>query len=472
MDKLLTVQEVAAGLHCHPQSVYKNREIPRIKIPGVGIRFKSSDIQKFLDQKTMNPLPTLFLASGNKENSLLFPSDLSMKNSGGISEMPKGKSKTRFNLGYGAIYQRKMKSGNFRWYLDYYDTDQRRIQKVAKYAQTKEEAELALREEVSREFNREYGIKRKREAIKFKDFVELFIENYSKVNKRSWKDDKYRLQKLTCFLGNVYLHDISALDLEKFKSEKIREGLTNTTVNHYLKILKRLFNIAMDWGYAEDNPVKRVKLYSEKDTQKERILTREEEIRLLEVASDHIRPILIVALNSGMRRGEILKLVWNRISLERRQIQVVNTKSGRNRIIPINDVLFEVLNELEKKSEYAFPNPDTGRPYKTIRRSFENACRRAKIKGLRFHDLRHTFASRLVERGVDIVRVKELLGHSSVKVTERYTHSNQDERIRAVELLCDKSLNKDKKVENLLHNCDTTKEKKEYVFISSLFSIN
>lgn len=340
------------------------------------------------------------------------------------------------------------------------------------HAVTKEEAALALREEVARAFDREYGIKKQKERIKFKDFVEMFIENYSRVNKRSWKDDFYRLQKCIGFFGNIYLHEVAPLDIERFKSVKLDEGLTKTTVNHYLKILKRLFNIAIEWGYARENPVRRIKLYSEKDTQKERILGEEEEVRLLEAASGHLRPILVVALNTGMRRGEILNLRWEQVDLEQRIIQVINTKSGRNRVIPVNDALFDVLKGLKRNSEYVFPNPETGGPYRTVRRSFENACQRAKIKGLRFHDLRHTFASRLVERGVDIVRVKELLGHSSVKITERYTHSNQEEKKRAVELLCKKSHKTTRKVENLLHYCDMEKERNESMSVSSLFSVN
>lgn len=118
---------------------------------------------------------------------------------------------------------------------------------------------------------------------------------------------------------------------------------------------------------------------------------------------------------------------------------------------------------MERRSEYLFINLETGKPYRTMRRSFENACRRAKVKNLRFHDLRHTFASRLVERGVDIIRVKELLGHSSVKITERYTHSNLKERKRAVEMLCKKSYRKARKVE---------KERSESVSVSPLFSVN
>ncbi|MGD9344398.1 MAG: tyrosine-type recombinase/integrase [Candidatus Aminicenantes bacterium] len=89
-----------------------------------------------------------------------------------------------------------------------------------------------------------------------------------------------------------------------------------------------------------------------------------------------------------------------------------------------------------------------------------------------FHDLRHTFASRLIEKGVDIIKVKDLLGHSSVKVTERYTHSSREERKRAVELLCVESQTRGKKAPNLLHNRYTRKIEKDTLLISSMFSVN
>ncbi len=163
-----------------------------------------------------------------------------------------------------------------------------------------------LKNAVLKEHFEECGIKESKQPIKFKEFADMFVENYSKVNKRSWRDDFYRLRKCSGFFGNVYLHEISSLDVEMFKSTMIREGLSKTTVNHYLKILRRMFNIGIDWGYADVNPVKHVKLYSEKDSSKERILTEEEEVRLFEAASERLRPILTVALNNRYeKRGDI-----------------------------------------------------------------------------------------------------------------------------------------------------------------------
>jgi integrase len=303
----------------------------------------------------------------------------------------------------------------------------------------------------------------------------MFIENYSKVNKRSWKDDKCRLSGLAAFFGDVPLQGVSPLDIEKFKSASISKGLSKSTVNRYLAILKRMFNVAITWGKAKDNPMKQVKLYSECDNLKERILSPDEEARLLANSPEHLVPILIVALNTGMRRGEILGLPWEQVDLKAKEIKVMRTKSGKPRVVDINSHLFETLLGLKKQDrngQYVFLNPNTGRPYGKLRRSFETACGKARIRDLRFHDLRHTFASWLVERGADIIRVKELLGHSTVRITERYLHSNRDERKRAVELLCRKPADSEKTPSNLLHICDTEKEPGAVSRVFPLFSVN
>lgn len=170
---------------------------------------------------------------------------------------------------------------------------------------------------------------------------------------------------------------------------------------------RKMLNLAVEWGYLFEREVPRIKLFPEKDNLKERILTAEEEARLFEASSVHLKPVLKVALNTGMRRGEILSLRWGEVDLEARVVKAVRTKSRKVRLIPLNDVLLEEFEKLRRaggEGESVFP-------HKSVRSAFEGACRRAGIKNLRFHDLRHTCATRLVERGVDLITVKELLGH-------------------------------------------------------------
>ena len=173
---------------------------------------------------------------------------------------------------------------------------------------------------------------------------------------------------------------------------ELKDGTKKSTVNRYLAILKRLYNVAIEWGYAKENPVRHVKLFPENDNLMERILTHEEEDRLFEAASEHLRPILVVALNTGMRRGEILNLHWHQVDLYSKEIRVEKTKSRKSRVVDINSVLFKEFSRLKNErqnSPYVFPNPETGKPYKKLQTSFTGACRRAGIVGLRMHDLRH-----------------------------------------------------------------------------------
>jgi integrase len=126
------------------------------------------------------------------------------------------------------------------------------------------------------------------------------------------------------------------------------------------------------------------------------------------------------------------------VDLQRSEISVENTKSGMNRMVPINpelNALFLRQKKQDKIMDLVFPNPKTGRPFTEVKKSFKSACRKTGIDGLRFHDLRHTFATRLLEMGVDIITVRDLLGHFSIRVTQRYTHSNRDRKKEAVKLL-------------------------------------
>jgi integrase len=158
-----------------------------------------------------------------------------------------------------------------------------------------------------------------------------------------------------------------------------------------------------------------------------------------------------------MRRGEILGLKWKQVDLDKGLIRVENTKSGKNRLIPINEVLLSEFRALRPSAEpcgLVFANPRTRLAFTEVKRSFKNACRSAGIKNLRLHDLRHSFATRLIEAGADIITVKELLGHFSVRVTQRYTHPSQIQKRLAVNLLARKTVAEPKNRANLLRTGD------------------
>jgi integrase len=161
---------------------------------------------------------------------------------------------------------------------------------------------------------------------------------------------------------------------------------------------------------------------------------------LIDSAEPHLKPILITALNTGMRKTEILTLTWDNVDLKRGSILVKITKNDEQGMIIINKTLRETLSEHTRLTRrldvpYLFFNPVSGKRLLDVKRSFNTACRRAKIKDFRFHDMRHTFASHLVMAGVDIMTVKELLGHKSLNMTLRYAHLAPAHKVKALEML-------------------------------------
>jgi excisionase family DNA binding protein len=466
---LLTVKEAASYLGVSPCTVYRLERkggLPSIRGRGLGIRFKTEEIDSWLEKRKTGPLP-----SSPDVAVLTIPPERTMKRShgtsGGIGEMAKAKTKTRYSSVYGAIYQRKTKDGRIRWYLDYRDELGTRIQRVAANAQTAEEAGLALQTEVRKVFDRTQGIKETMRIV-FSDFAKLYIDNYAKSNKRSWRCDDYCIDAhLKPYFGKKDLGAITPLDVEAYRAQRLEAGIKKSTSNRELALLKRMFHLASDWGYAAENPVAKVKLFSEKDNLKERVLTADEETRLLAHCLPHLRPIVVFALNTGMRRGEILGLRWDQIDSAGKIVRVTRTKGGRDRIVPLNEAAAAVIKaqRLKATGSYVFPSPKGKAFMRTVDHSFWRACRLAKIVGLRFHDLRHTFATRLIRQGVDIVTVQALLGHYAVTMTQRYTHTGADEKRRAVEALARAS-------SEMLHGCDMPVTEKSGDQVSRSSAVN
>ena len=436
MDKLLTVQETAELIRVSRSTIYRLcvRGLPHIK-KSFGLRFRKEDIDSWLEKDKRKHI----LIDNILKNALTNFSPLVIDRAkGGKNELAK-KKPTCFNYGFGHVRLRTYRSGVSRWTIDFHDENGKRVQKALPHAQSREEALFTLQKKVAEVFNRKNGIERKRGKIGFKTFAQSFLEDYMITSRRNFQSDVYRLNHLCSYFKETDLRIITPLKVERFRKERLKTGNSKSTCNRHLALMKRLFNVAIEEGYTEENPVQKVKLYSEKDTLKERILRASEEAELMEKCSDYLKPIITVALNTGMRLGEILNLKWNNIDLKARRIRVEKTKSGKVRFIPINDTLFYELRRLRNgQSPFVFFNPETMKPYVDLKRGFKAACRRAGIEGMRFHDLRHTFATRLIENGIDIETVRDLLGHHSITVTQRYTHSNDERKRAAVELLSKK----------------------------------
>ena len=231
-----------------------------------------------------------------------------------------------------------------------------------------------------------------------------------------------------------YLSVITPKAIEEYKSQRLQK-VKPATVNRELALLKHMFTKAIEWAYVKENPAKGVKLLREPPG-RVRYLTPEELSRLLDACAPHLQPIVLMGVHTGMRVQEILTLTWPQVDARKRLITLAKTKNHERRIIPLNDQALEVLRTLPRHVEslYVFCDQQ-GRPYQRIVKGFRQACKRADISDFRFHDLRHTFASHLVMRGVPLRTVQELLGHKTGQMTLRYTHLSTPHLQEAVTIL-------------------------------------
>lgn len=264
-------------------------------------------------------------------------------------------------------------------------------------------------------------------------------------SRRSFRCKRIWTSQLLDAFGDLPLRRFTTRLVEQLQTERIRRGSKPATVNRLLATLKHMFSKAADWEMVEEETLKRVRKVKllEESNRRLRYLSREECQALFQASDPHLRPILITALNTWMRKEEILSLRWEEnVDLRHGFILLDRTKNGERREIPINSTLRAALQGLTRRldSPYVFCDPLTGQRYRDVKRSFASACRRAGIKDFRFHDCRHTFASQLVMAGADLMTVKDLLGHKTLAMTLRYSHLAPAHKRRAVDLL-DEALN-------------------------------
>ena len=320
------------------------------------------------------------------------------------------------------------KGGKF--YIDYYVAGRRKREmigpdrKLAETVLAKRKVEIA---------ENRYLDKRQIPSVTFGTIANQYLE-WSRANKRSYERDETSIKALRAEFGTRKLADITAVDVDAYKIK--RAGVVSkASVNRELSCLSGLFKKAKLWGHAVENSVAEVNRFREDNTRM-RYLSTEEEAALLAACASHLRPIVVLAINTGMRKGELLQLKWQHVDLENGFIHVEDTKSGKRRDIPMNRTTRYVLERQPRhiRSPYLFCK-STGEPFGNVKKAFGGACRRVELEDVVFHTLRHTFASRLVMAGADLVIVKELLGHSSLDMVLRYAHLSPGHRRAAVRRL-------------------------------------
>jgi integrase len=278
--------------------------------------------------------------------------------------------------------------------------------------------------------------------VKFSDFKKQYL-NWARTAKKSADREEQRLSKIEDFfsdLGIVYLSDVNPYHIEQFKAWLLEQELSKATINRYLQLLRGFFYRAIDWQVFDgSNPLRKVKFFREvseikplSKTEVEKIIEAAKSISqqpaspLQKVFAD----LIIFAIHTGLRKSEILFLKWN--DLKDDEVQVKG-KGEKIRMIPLNAIAKEIIAKQPKRNGYIFDIPNR-RQGDLFRRTIEKIKTMTDINW-HFHLLRHFFTTQLIEKGVDFITISDLLGHSARMTTLRYSHTDKQRKMKAVESL-------------------------------------
>lgn len=272
---------------------------------------------------------------------------------------------------------------------------------------------------------------------RFDDFATGSYLDYAKAYKRSYKSDESKLRvHLIPKWGNRRLDSITTQDIQVYHGE-VRKSHCASTANRHLALLSKMFSLAVDWKMLAENPCRSLKQFKE-DNHRQRFLSADEVRRLVnaieEESNKTAAAVLKLLLLTGMRREEGLRARWEHVDLENGNLFLPRTKSGRGRYVVLNEVAVDLLASQPSrgKSPWVFPGADPTKALVNPVKAFSRIKVSAGIEpSFRIHDLRHSFASMMVNSGASLYSVQQLLGHSSPQMTQRYAHLSDSEQRKA-----------------------------------------
>jgi len=284
---------------------------------------------------------------------------------------------------------------------------------------------------------------KKAEAKAVPLYIELADQHLAEAetHQRSYKTtEMYFRRHILPKWGKTKLNDINARDVAQWLSEKRAEGLAPATVEKIRVIFGRSFELGSRWGVpgCDKNPARGIPR-KPLNNARDRYLTAQEAARLREAVAASQNPqlqhIVGLLLLTGARVRELLDARWEHVDVERQLWLIPTSKTGKSRHVPLPDDALAIVASLPRYKDcpWLVPNPDTLKPFVSIKNGWQRAIRTAKLPGLRIHDLRHSAASFMVNSGIDLFAVGKVLGHASVQSTQRYSHLANDTLRAAVE---------------------------------------
>ena len=288
-------------------------------------------------------------------------------------------------------------------------------------------------------------------AVTFNELADDAIE-WAKGHKLTWEDDVIRLKPLRDAFGSRTAESVTAQDLERWFAsnglsrnndpKRCQKKWKPATFNRYKALVSMVYRQGVKNGKVTANPARQIERRNENNA-RDRYLTQAEESKLRSYLAEHQPqriPELDIALHTGMRRGEQYTCDWSWVDFDKRIVTVPRSKHGEKRYVYLNDAALAALRVLWQFSQgcgKVFGHLYRANGTKGPREWFESALAAVNVKNFRWHDLRHTYASRLVMNGQNIYTVQQLMGHKTIQVTLRYAHLAPQHQLAAVQSLCD-----------------------------------
>ena len=277
------------------------------------------------------------------------------------------------------------------------------------------------------------------QKVRFEEVTKRYMAAYSSVNNSpsTVRRNPYLINTLSRHFKGKCVYEIRELDIEQYKKIRLEAGVKHATINRELSLLRSILNKAKVWGIIKTE-LPKIRLFKVDNT-RVHYLEELEAQKLIETCQEPLKSFVLVALNTGLRRSEILNLKRQDVNFTERFVTVRETKSKKNRHIPMNQQTFDVLNTLFRRTpgDCVFPGDKPGSHLSGsyVSNCFGRIVKKAEVKDFHFHDLRHTFASWLVMSGIDLTTVQQLLGHQTYQMTLKYAHLSPEHRQSAVDIL-------------------------------------